>query len=200
MTDLTSIIQRLIDAGTPADVAGEAIALAFGAGVASAPYRRSAGAERTARWRERHKASQSVTDRLTVTVDEQKKFPLKKPPKENSTPSEAKASSVPKRGSRLPEPFPLTEERRQRAERKIPADRVPHEFEKFCAHFWSASGANALKVDWDRAWDKWCLNAMSNYGARVIPFAAENSHANRQSPINAAIDQHLAALRSRDGT
>ena len=72
LTDISSLVERLVAAGCNPTEAACVVAEAFCAGKDSAPYRdekiiRSSGAARTARWRERHKASQNVTD---VTADE----------------------------------------------------------------------------------------------------------------------------------
>lgn len=57
---VADLVKQLIAAGTPADVAAAVVAEAFAAGAQGFIPARSAGAERTARWRER-KASQNVT-------------------------------------------------------------------------------------------------------------------------------------------
>lgn len=70
------------------------------------------------------------------------------------------------RGTRLPENFELTPERRKVAEAHgLSPERV---FAKFICHWRSASGRNARKLNWDEAWCKWCLDELdfrSNRGA-----------------------------------
>jgi len=58
MSAAAEIARRLVAAGTPVEEVAELMA---DLAVEMAARKRSAGAERTARWRERHKASQSVT-------------------------------------------------------------------------------------------------------------------------------------------
>jgi hypothetical protein len=63
VTDIQSLMERLMSYGVPMGEACEILAMACAAGAATAPFRKSVGAQRTAKWREtkRHKASQSVT-------------------------------------------------------------------------------------------------------------------------------------------
>jgi hypothetical protein len=65
-----------------------------------------------------------------------------------------KSSKTKKPASRLPEDFPLTEERRAVAQAEgLDAARV---FPAFRDHWIAASGQSARKHDWDAAWRNWC--------------------------------------------
>lgn len=72
MSDVGSLVDELVAAGTPAGLAASIVARAFVAGAQSAPFLddiETSGAARTRRWRER-KASQSVTKASPVTEDQ----------------------------------------------------------------------------------------------------------------------------------
>lgn len=67
-----------------------------------------------------------------------------------------------KRGKRLPESFTPTE-----ANLKWSAEKgfdkivsIETETEKFIDYWLSASGKNAVKLDWQRAWRNWIRNAV----------------------------------------
>lgn len=191
MSDLGSLIRTLIDDGASPEVAGDAIAQAYGAGVASVSMR-SAGAIRQERYRH-NKASLSVTNRNEVTgEDDKKKNPPTPPLKKKHTPEEANASSAPKRetrGHRLPEDFSLTESRLAYALGKgMSVSRAETDFEMFCAHFWASSGANAVKKNWDRAWQKWVMISL-----RRNPMRGDNgqnlSALDAARAVRAAIDR-----------
>lgn len=90
--------------------------------------------ERVKRFRKRQKA---VTEDVSETASEQ-----------------SRAEQSQKRGSRFPEDFTLTEERRLVAEaERLPAERT---FAKFSDYWRAASGAKARKIDWDATWRNWC--------------------------------------------
>ncbi|HZP77547.1 MAG TPA: hypothetical protein VFB45_15490 [Pseudolabrys sp.] len=70
MSNVGDLVERLVEVGLSIAEASEIIAAAVAAGAATAAYRKSPGAIRTARWRGRHKASQSdgqVTQNPIVT-------------------------------------------------------------------------------------------------------------------------------------
>lgn len=81
------LIQRLIEAGTPAALVAEvAMEIARAEAAATKHAEPSAGALRTRRWRERHAASQNVTGDDTVTpVTENVTAPLALSPNENNS-------------------------------------------------------------------------------------------------------------------
>jgi len=71
------------------------------------------------------------------------------------------------RGLRLPENFaPSESSLKWASEKAFPFD-IAAETEKFCLHWWSETGSSSTKLDWDRAWQKWMLNARDRYGQRV---------------------------------
>lgn len=97
--------------------------------------------------------------------------------KQNPTPSSSSSSSIysslsytereartsgrepPKRGTRLPEPFIVTDEMRTWAHERCPDADLDLETEKF-VNYWSAkAGRDAIKLDWRRTWQNWLLRA-----------------------------------------
>lgn len=85
------------------------------------------------------------------------------------TEGEGKRAAARPVARRLPDGFELTPERRAYAERE--GINPQREFEKFCDHWRSASGANARKHDWDAAWRNWCRKAADDL-KRSTPRAA----------------------------
>ena len=119
-------------------------------------FRSDSSAERTRKWRD--KRAERHGD---VTVTPQNRT------EQNRTETEGDASVTPPqvkvdspnpapeaRGSRLPDDFTLTPERRQVAmTERVNPERT---FARFCDHWRAASGATARKRDWDAAWRNWC--------------------------------------------
>lgn len=90
--------------------------------------------ERVKRFRKRQKG---VSEDVTETASEQ-----------------SRTEQSQKRGSRIPDDFTLTEERRLVAEaERLPAERT---FAKFSDYWRAAGGAKARKIDWDATWRNWC--------------------------------------------
>jgi hypothetical protein len=93
--NIGAMVRRLIEAGTPPEVAAEVVAEAFSAGTASADYR-SPGAIRTARWREKKAAEQASQTSQSVTCDAEvsKKNVPPHPPIEKTTPPNGGAAEA----------------------------------------------------------------------------------------------------------
>jgi hypothetical protein len=68
-----------------------------------------------------------------------------------------------KRGTRIPEPFMLTNEMRSWASSRVPGVDVNTATEKF-VNYWRASTKNATKLDWTATWNNWLL---SDFETRV---------------------------------
>jgi len=69
-------------------------------------------------------------------------------------------------GSRLPDKFTLTDQRRAFAESQAADPEL--QFAQFTDYWRAATGRNATKRDWDAAWRTWCRNA-ANYTASRRP-------------------------------
>jgi hypothetical protein len=83
---------------------------------------------------------------------------------ETKTETEELKSVVPrKRGTRIPEPFMLTNEMRSWASSRVPGVDVNTATEKF-VNYWRASTKNATKLDWTATWNNWLL---SDFETRV---------------------------------
>jgi hypothetical protein len=102
---------------------------------------------------ERKRAERAERIEVPTTPDASREVPLSSPtPTPTPEPVRGRASAP--RGTRLPEDFTLTEERRAIAVREgLDADRT---FAKFRNH-WLSSTRNATKRDWDKTWDNWCI-------------------------------------------
>jgi hypothetical protein len=96
MSDIGAMVRRLIDAGTPPDIAAEVVAECFAAGVASADYR-SPGAIRTARWRankEEKEASQTSQCDASDGVSAKKNVPPHPPIEKTTLPNGSAAEAA----------------------------------------------------------------------------------------------------------
>lgn len=82
------------------------------------------------------------------------------------TPSEPLVETPPKatakKGTRLPDAFPLTTEMRAWAHERKPDVDLALETEKFCNYFRAAPGTKGTKLDWLLTWKNWILNAKGN--------------------------------------
>ena len=76
---------------------------------------------------------------------------------------EARKRAAPSRGTRIPDDFHLTPERKAYAEAHGIAD-PGHTFAMFATYWQGKSGAAATKVDWDATWQHWVLKDQSNGG------------------------------------
>lgn len=73
-------------------------------------------------------------------------------------------SPKPSRGTRLPDDFSITPEMSDYAKLKRPEIDHILETEKFCNYWLAKSGKDATKIDWQRTWKNWILNAKAVNG------------------------------------
>jgi hypothetical protein len=78
---------------------------------------------------------------------------IKEEKKEEAKPS-APPPSNKVSGSRIPEPFPLTDEMQEWARTTYPALRLERAHENFIEHYTNDTTKKALKVDWLKTWKK----------------------------------------------
>lgn len=100
-----------------------------------------------------------------------------------------KPSTDAARGTRLPDPWPLTDAVRAIAQRVDPAMNVEVEHERFCDYWHAKAGKDARKVDWLLTWRSWCRNAE---GYRRTPGVREAA-----AKAATADDRIEAAMRAR---
>lgn len=169
MSAVAELTRALINAGM--DVA-EAAALVARAGAEMATPTRSKAATRTARWRE-NKASQSVTERHSVTMPE---APCETSPTvtKRHKASQRDDAHISKkeidraRASRLPEDWKPSEADTAYAITKgVHLSRIPVVAEKFKNHWLSKSGKNAIAINWHLKWCTWVMNEIEWNGAKA---------------------------------
>lgn len=121
----------------------------------------------------------------------------KNPERARGAPDTTDGKPTRQTGSRLPEDFALTAERRRVAE----AEHVDPErtFAKFCDHWRAASGANARKRDWDAAWRNWCRTEADRTsggtrGTQGTPFA-DLTEAQRKAAVEEAWERQRTRAR-----
>lgn len=165
MSIIATAVRHLIAAGVSGDDLVRAISDMEAELTPRTPLR-SKGAIRQERYRERNKTSQSVTSDDSDASPDKESFP-QTPFKETNpltlqNPLKGEKGSRSRVAHRLPpswQPKPLGEGTgaAEAADRR--GDKwVAGQLERFRNHWFSASGANARKADWDAAWRNWLVS------------------------------------------
>ena len=177
MSSIGELVERLVGAGLSVGEASTIIAEAVAAGAASVS-RKSAGALRTQKWREnkRHKASQSVTERhadeASQNVTKRHKaaqcdagdiLPIDTKNKKEDRRGKPAAS----RGTRIdPNWQPSPADRAVARAEGFADPEIDREALQFRDYWLSASGSNAVKLDWSATWRNWVRRAAANFGKK----------------------------------
>jgi hypothetical protein len=176
MTNIGAIAKRLIDAGVDVELAIDVVGEAFSAGVHSAPFRRSPGAEASARYRAKHGRDDASC--RVMPRDTKERSPT--PPKENNIPPEepigssAPASPRPSRGTRLPDDWQPPEALVEFGKSLGFTDASARaELERMADHFRGAPGQRGVKRDWVATGRNWLRTAAERKG--VAPKAPSGS-------------------------
>lgn len=176
MSDIGALVERLVEAGFSIGEASSIIAEAVAAGAATAAYRKSPGAIRTERWREktRHKTSQrdasddiggvtkrhetSRRDDECIEPDASQNVTNRHQASQcdNAPISLEKEVKKEKRGSQLPDGWRPDAVRWDAACRKLGTSVAERELNKFTAHH-RAKGT--VFKNWSSGWDKWLINS-----------------------------------------
>lgn len=111
---------------------------------------RKNNAERQERWRERHRDNAEVTEtsQNASYVVENKSLD-----KEIEKPQKGKVRKT-KAGSRIPDPFPLTDEMIAWAETNVPGLRLVTAHDNFIEYYTNLTTKKAYKLDWMLTWQK----------------------------------------------
>lgn len=177
MSRIAAALRELIAAG----VTGDSLVAAIERIEAAEKPTRTRGAIRTERWRERLKASQSVT---VTECDASVSSPA--PPSDSSpitppiTPPTPSPSSIARgrvRGARLPADWqPADADLKFASDLGLNRFEIDREIAKFCDYWHARAGPNALKCDWSATWRSWCRKAMDiagkDNGKRTVQDAA----------------------------
>jgi hypothetical protein len=172
-------VKHMLAAGMPHD----AIIAAVTEMEAAATPVRSKGADRTARWRERHKASQSVTcdvgdacNDSDAVLSPEPKAPT--PPKTQPlSPKENPPKGGQKKASRLPADWqPSGSLIDYAALHGVTGAWLARETERFRNHWLGKSGKDATKADWDATWRNWILRAVEQGPPKGLTLVAPNGH------------------------
>lgn len=136
-----------------------ACADSYARGLIDGQSRRSKGAERQARYRERHKTSQtsqSVTERNEASQLTPSLSPTPPIPKYKNS------SMRDKRGTRIPDDW-RPSEADARAEGLNDLD-ISREAARFRDYWKARSGSGGVKLDWAATWRNWCRNSAEKLG------------------------------------
>lgn len=189
MTPIATALKHLIAAG----VTGDALVTAIAEIEASSAPVRSKGAERTARWRERHKASQTVTcDSGAVVIDnilsnsqDNNNLPTTAPKSQTVTRDAKRPVS---RGTRLPDDFqPLPAIRELALRLGFSDQRFEDEVDRFRDYWRAVPGARGRKLDWQAT----LRNRIKDIADRIRP---KNGSPPQQNTIAAGVSRVRDAI------
>lgn len=178
MSAFDELVTLLVTGGMSPAAAAALVARAV---IEATAQKKSSGAARTARWRERHKTSQNVTgaslnSAVTVTLQASQNVtcdavgagnaPLsilpsfalsQEKPKEES---KKELSTEPRaRGKRLPDDWrPSEADMAYARSRHLGPAQIEIEATKFRNYWTNRTDKQAAKPRWDRAWQNWILN------------------------------------------
>lgn len=119
------------------------------------------------------RASHTPSDTPRVVVTEGESIPEPEPQPATLVPA-AERRTAPKRGTRLPDDWRPTDTTRAWTLQQTDPTSAALELEKFRNHWLSKTGRDATKLDWDRTWRNWILNARQR--ARPTPQQATDDH------------------------
>jgi hypothetical protein len=163
----------MIAAGVPPGEAGALAAEIYAAGVASASIR-SPGAERTRRYRERHKASQSVTERhaneTSPNVTERHQpsqcdAPTVSPIDTKIKNSKKQNSDRPSRGTRIePDWVPGADGHAFAVSEGLSVYEIDRETARFRDYWKGRAGSGGVKLDWKATWQNWIRSTAEKLG------------------------------------
>jgi hypothetical protein len=177
MSNIGELVERLVAAGVSVGEASEVVALAVAAGAAAAPYRKSPGAVRQQRLRDKRrgvtKRDESVT---TLRDDESLRSVTKRDEGVTRNASyieqdklDSKKDSKPptSRGSRIASDWLPSDEDRAFARQEGFSDpEIDREAGKFRDYWLSKSGRDAAKVTWSGTWRVWIRNNVDRMGRK----------------------------------
>lgn len=158
MSDIGALVERLIEHGLSIGEASSIIAEAVAAGAASAAYRRSPGAVRQERYRERHKASQSDAP-VTPEISEEDRHKASQSVTSNAALSivNNKKEKRERRATQLPDGWRPGEEQWAFACKALGDEKAQRELRKFSNH--AAQNGRTVK-NWNAAWNNWIERAV----------------------------------------
>lgn len=166
----SSLIQRLVEAGTPADlIADIAVELAKAdANQQAIETRRTKDRERQRKYRDDKLDSVMSRDIADVTTDEdeQKEKIPQTPLKEKLPPSPKGDTPKRKTAHRLPDDFamPASWLAWARSEKGWSEKAVGEESANFTDYWQACGGAKARKTDWRKTWQVWVRQSNRNGG------------------------------------
>lgn len=111
-------------------------------------------------------------------------------------PSEIKRPSSETRGSRLPEPYELTEEMREWVRTHCPDVRLP-EHDRFCDYWRGQPGARGRKVNWLATWRNWMRKAQEDREYRQGRDSPKATYVATSDRKVAQVDAALASVKAR---
>lgn len=177
MSDIGSLVERLVEAGLSIGEASSIIAEAVAVGAATAAYRKSPGAIRTERWREkqRHKTSQNVTERHADEPSQnvtnrhkpsQCDAPNVSPIEERNIKNTSRRNSDrASRGTRIdPNWSPTMAEREFAIAEGLSTSEINREAARFRDYWKGRAGAGGVKLDWSATWQNWIRTAAEKLG------------------------------------
>lgn len=108
----------------------------------------------------------------------------------SETPAD-KSAAPPRRATRIPDDFEISDSMRLWASTKVPGLNLERSTEKFVNHFKAKAGRSATMLDWPASWRNWMLGDFERMPANSIPKPSTSDSRVAQA------DNALAALKAR---
>lgn len=157
MADIGALVERLVEHGLSISEASSIIAEAVAAGAATSAFRRSAGALRTEKWREkkRHQTSQCDTQ-SAMSESVTKRHKASQSVTSDNTPLSSSKIDLRKRGERLsPDWSPSDADRAFARQLGWSDSQIDNEAANFRDYWVAKPGSGGCKLDWPATWRKW---------------------------------------------
>ncbi len=175
MADIGALVERLVKRGLSIAEASTIIAEAVAAGAATAAFRRSPGALRTEKWRERnrHKASQCDTQ-SAMSEGVTMRHKASQSVTSDNTPLSSSFLDSRKRGARLSHDWVPSEADRSFAKQLGWSEsQIDSEGANFLDYWIAKPGSGGTKLDWPATWRKWVRSSKTKpAGISVTPGAS----------------------------
>lgn len=146
--------------------------------------KRKAESQRKAEWRARKAAERAAVSGNVPTGqnrDDVSPDPTRPDPNTSTTPDGVVARKRATNGTRIPIPFPLTDDMRKWAQTNTPT--VPQsEHDRFVDYWVAQPGQKGIKTDWPATWRNWMRTAADRQTTRPTPTqrAAQTMAAGRE--------------------
>lgn len=195
MNEIAILVQELIAAGTPPEIAASCIAQAVSIGAMSGGNRVDKTTLKRREWDRNYRA------RKRGIPPESTRFPPVPPDTSLSIEEDKKEKKERQRATRIPPDWrPTSSEEEFATQQGLPSAELARETEKFRDYWQAKPGAGGCKLDWPATWRNWIRRVCEQRG--YAPTAATGPPRKYQPPPGAPTREELeakyAAIRRED--